>query len=447
MKLRLLKIYDILSDSFWFLPTVMAILAIVAALFSVRIDINMGEGWVHSIKWIWSGGPDGARSVLSIVAGSLMTVTSIVFSLTITTLAQTSSHFGPRILRNFTSDRGVQFTLGTFIATFVYCLLVLRTVRSVEETMFVPYLSVNIGLGLTLASLAILIYFIHHVAQMIQVENLIAVIGQDFQNMLPTFFPASDIKIHSDQTLPNDDYWQNAAAIDATNTGYLQQTDVEQLTYLATQHNLQLKIMHRPGDFLSNGTPLMQAMPPEHVTSEIKSALRECFSFGNNHTPLQDPLFLMQQLVEIAAHALSPGINEPFTAQGCIVWLGAALRGIAKRDVLPAMRYDEKGKWRVLADPLDFNEFVHAAFDQIRLYGANNPAVMISLINTITSLAPDLHRTTDRAVMMQHLQLIRADIIQILNLPDRERVIEKLQGAQRALAAPGSSTTPKSEYE
>lgn len=167
MRLRLLRLRDGLSDSFWFLPTLMAILAGVAALVSVAIDHRVDGDWVKSINWFWSGGADGARSVLSVVAGSVMTVVSIVFSLTIGVLAQTSSHFGPRVLRNFTSDRGVQFTLGTFISTFIYCLLVLRTVRSVSEAAFVPYVSVNLGLALGIASLAVLILYIHHVSQSI----------------------------------------------------------------------------------------------------------------------------------------------------------------------------------------------------------------------------------------------------------------------------------------
>ena len=139
MKLRLIKIRDSLADSFWFLPALMALLAAGLASGSVAIDEALGDGWMRNVSWVWAGGAEGARGVLSVVAGSVMTVVSIVFSLTLTTLAQTSSHFGPRVLRNFTSDRGVQFTLGTFIATFVYCLLVLRTVRSVEESAFVPH--------------------------------------------------------------------------------------------------------------------------------------------------------------------------------------------------------------------------------------------------------------------------------------------------------------------
>jgi len=191
MKLRLIQFRDTLADSFWFLPLLMVLIIGGVALGTVALDHAVGSAWVHDIGWVWSGRADGARGVLSVIAGSVMTVVSIVFSLTVTTLAQTSSHYGPRVLRNFTSDRFVQFTLGTFIATFVYCLLVLRTVRSAEESEFVPYLAVNLGVLFSLASLAVLIFFLHHISQSIQAENLIASVGTDFQRTIPILFPES----------------------------------------------------------------------------------------------------------------------------------------------------------------------------------------------------------------------------------------------------------------
>ncbi|MEO6908901.1 MAG: DUF2254 domain-containing protein [Abditibacteriaceae bacterium] len=447
MKLRLIQIYDALSNSFWFLPTMMALFAAVSAFYSVRIDHSIGSGWVRDIEWIWSGGPDGARSVLSTVAGSLMTVTSIVFSITVSTLAQQSSHYGPRILRNFTSDRGVQFTLGTFIATFVYCLLVLRTVRSVDERMFVPYLSVNIGVVLALVSLMILIYFIHHVAQMLQVGILIAEIGQDFQERLPAFFPQPNGENLNSEDFPDNDFWNHSRVVNSSEIGYLQQVDNGRLLRLATRYDLKLKIEKRPGDFIAIGAPLLRATPAENITDKTAYSLRNCLSLGHQHTPIQDPLFLLQQLVEIAAHALSPGINEPFTAIACIEWLSAALRGVANSDLPSAVLYDKKGQWRVFINPLDFNEMAHAAFDQIRLYGANTPAVMISLINTIASLAPDLHRDNDHAVMIQYLQLIKNDVAQIVNDSDRAKVMERIEVAQRALSNPDMLLMNKSKYE
>ena len=432
---------DTLADSFWFLPTLMALLAATAALGSVALDETLGSDWLHDLGWLWSGGAEGARSVLSVVAGSVMTVISIVFSLTVTTLAQTSSHFGPRVLRNFTSDRGVQFTLGTFIATFVYSLLVLRTVRTqqaLEESSFVPYLSVNIGLLLALASLAVLIYFIHHVSQSIQAENLIADVGLEFQRLLPTLFPERIGLPRRDSTspfqLPDDSDWQSAHVVTTLANGYVQGLDDERLMSLATEHDLILKLERRPGNFVTNTAPLMQVLPAGRVNSTLEQRLRDCFSVGPHRTPHQDALYIVQQLVEIAAHALSPGINEPFTALTCIDWLGASLRGVARRDLPVPLRQDERGRLRVLACSLDFEQMAHAAFDPIRLYGAGNPDVMQHLLKIIADMAPDLHRDQDRIVLVQHARLIGEDAACAGNESDRRRVADRLQKTLRALA-------------
>lgn len=444
MKLRLIQIRDAVADSFWFVPLVMALLAGGAALGSVALDHAIGSGWVQSIGWVWSGGADGARGVLSVVAGSVMTVVSIVFSLTVTTLAQTSLHYGPRVLRNFTSDRFVQFTLGTFVSTFVYCLLVLRTVRSVEESSFVPYVSVNLGVLLALASLAVLIFFIHHVSQSIQAETLIAEVGEDFQKALPVLFPQ---RIGQPQdapastcSAPEQSQWQLARVVESCDAGYLQRVDDEQLIRLAVQHDLILKLEKRPGAFVAGASPLLRVLPPSALDDSIERRLRGCFSLGRHRTPHQDALYIVQQLVEIAAHALSPGINEPFTALTCIDWLGASLLGVAQREVPSPLRQDENGHLRVVASPLDFAAIASAAFDSIRLYGADNPDVMLRLLEVIADIAPVLRRESDREVLVQHANLISADAAQIHNEADRRRVADCLQHTLRALA---QSDTPQ----
>ena len=438
MKLRLIQIRDALADSFWIVPLVIALLAGGAALGSVALDHKLGSGWVQSIGWVWSGGADGARGVLSVVAGSVMTVVSIVFSLTISVLAQTSSHFGPRVLRNFTSDRKVQFTLGTFISTFVYCLLVLRTVRSVEESAFVPYLSVNIGVLLALASLAVLIFFIHHISQSIQAENLIAAVGEDFQNSLTVLFPErigqpqNETSNHCQP--PDENQWQDALQVHADKNGYLQRVDDEHLMRLATEHDCILKLEKRPGDFVALGSPLLQVLDPSVLSPKRQGSLRACFSLGRHRTPHQDALYSIQQLVEIAAHALSPGINEPFTALTCIDWLGASLRGVVERELATPLRHDEAGQLRVVVDTLNFEKIARAAFDQIRIYGASNPDVMLNLLRIIAEIAPVLHRVTDRDVLMQHAGQIGTDAAQIKNEADRKRVAQRLRDTLHALA-------------
>ena len=434
MKLRLIKLRDHLADSFWFLPAVMALLAGGLALCTVAFDHAIGADWIKNISWVFAGGADGARSVLSAISSSVMTVVSIVFSLTIATLSQTSSHYGPRVLRNFTSDRRVQLTMGTFISTFIYCLLVLRTVRSVEESTFVPYLSVTIGVVLALASLAVLIFFIHHVSQSIQAENLIAEVGEDFNEMLETFFPEEIGEERHRKTPPDPSCWTNARRIDARASGYLQRVDETTLMALAVRHDLQLKLEKRPGEFVGQGTPYLRALSAAVTSDGIDGALRDCFSLGFYRTRHQDVLYSLQQLVEIAAHALSPGINEPFTALTCIDWLGTALRGVIRRDLPDPDRYDGDGRLRVLVPVVTFEEFARTTFDQIRVYGADNPDVVMRLLDMIAGLAPDLRRAGDRAVLRHHAGLIGEDAAERLdNQDDRKRAAEHLRSTLDAL--------------
>jgi uncharacterized membrane protein len=431
MKLRFLKIYDLLADSFWFLPSVMALLAAGAALGLVAIDHAIGSAWVKNIGWVWSGGPDGARGVLSVIAGSVMTVVSIVFSLTITSLAQTSSHYGPRVLRNFTSDRGVQGTLGTFIATFVYCLLVLRTVRSVQESQFVPYLAVTVGIVMALASLSVLIFFIHLISQSIQAENLIAEVGRAFQASLPFHFPDHMGTGGDRRDPPVEIDWKQARAVTSSSTGYLQRVDEESIMTLAKRHDLQLKLEKRPGNFVADGTVLFQVLPAARCDEQIVEALRGCLSLGGHRTPHQDPLYSLQQLVEIAAHALSPGINEPFTALVCINWLEASLRGVAACRIPSPERYDDKGRLRVIASTVGFGELAATAFDQVRIYGASNPDVLQGLLEALANLETCFRRPEDREVLLHHAQLMGHDLAQIVNQMDRERVEQRLQEVLR----------------
>lgn len=437
MRARFIVIYTLITDSFWFLPTLMALLSAAAAIGMVRADAVLGAEWSRDISWIWSGSAEGARSVLSVIAGSIMTVVSIVYSLTITSLAQTSSHFGPRVLRNFTSDRGNQFVLGTFIATFVYCLLVLRTVNSEPGSRFVPFLSVNLGVVFALASLGVLIYFIHHISQSIQAENLISGVGVAFQEAVPELFPKRMGQPREETALPAPAAWDSAHVVESAVNGYVLGIDTERLMELAEAHDLLLKLEKRPGDFVTCASALLYALPAERASAAVSEELAKCYSWGNHRSPHQDVLYSVQQLVEIATHALSPGINEPFTALACIDWLGASLRSAAAADLPSPHRHDESGRLRVISPTTSFDELVRASFDQIRAYGCGNAMVVRHLLSTIAELAPHLRRVEDFDTLKVYVELIGADAAcQLGNADDRARVEQaRLQAAARLIAA------------
>lgn len=157
----------------------MAAVAVALALVSVTVDDPVTEWLALNLGWRFTGGAEGASAVLGIIAGSMITIAGVVFSMTLVALSLTSSQLGPRLLRNFMSDTSTQVVLGTFIATFVYCLLVLRTIRRAEEVAFVPHLSVSLGVLLAVAGVGVLIYFIHHVSVSIQANEVAARIGTE----------------------------------------------------------------------------------------------------------------------------------------------------------------------------------------------------------------------------------------------------------------------------
>lgn len=423
MKARLFQIYFSLASSFWFLPALMAVGAAGLALLSVSLDHELGKDVLSDVDFVWSGGAEGARSVLSVIAGSIMTVVSIVFSLTITTLAQTSSHFGPRVLRTFTSDRGNQAVLGTFIATFVYCLMVLRTVRTEDNALFVPFVSVNVGLLMALASLGVLIYYIHHVSRSIQADHLIASVAADFQATLPRVFPRQLGERGPGlcgYAMPDELDAQTVQSLVSPKEGYLLSVNADQLMELAQKHQLVFHLYSRPGEFLIKGACLGNIASNRHVDEKLEEALAGCFEWGHTRTPYQDILFPMQQLAEIAAHALSPGINEPFTAMTCIDWMGACLRAVAQVEPPSPFRYDAEGSLRVVTREISFEEIAGQAFHPIRLYGSSNPALMRHLLGAIGNLRPHLCRTADRDALIRHVELIQEDLHHIVNESERK---------------------------
>lgn len=438
MASRLKIAITLLTESFWFVPAVMALLSGLIAFITINIDHRLGDRWFAGISWVWSGSADGARSVLSVIAGSIMTVVSIVYSLTLSTLAQTSAHFGPRIQRNFTSDRGNQIVLGTFIATFTYSLLVLRTINSEDGSRFVPFLSVNIGVALALASLGVLIYFIHHLSQSIQVDNLIAEVGATFERVAENVHRSDrdGAGESNDPELPPEEAWRDATPVHAAAHGYIMDMDTDRLVRLACEHRLVIRAVRQPGDFTHSGSVIYQVLSAEPVSRPVIDRLLATCSWGTYRTAHQDILYPLQQLVEIACHALSPGINEPFTATTCIDWLAMCLCRVAAEEPLPRALVDNTGTTRVLLDPPSFRDMLDAAFGQIRLYGCENPLIQQHLLQALARMAPCLHRPSDRIAVLEYVNRVETDAERAIANPyDRDTVLNACATARSLLGA------------
>jgi uncharacterized membrane protein len=319
-------------SSYWFLPSLMTVGAILLALGLVAVDRAKGD-WVSGLWLIVASQPDGARQLLATVAGSMITVAGVTFSMTLLMVSFASAQLGPRLVPRFLRDRGNQVVLGMFIATFIYCLIVLRTVRSAEEAgasgsvAFVPHLATLAGVLLALLSVAVLIYFLHHVPMRINASSVIGLLGNELLLRLEREFPRAD---EGGAGLRWPDESGDGAEIRLEEAGcYLRIVDYDGLVDLAKRTDRRLTTLVAPGAFCVPDAPIVR-IHGGPVNDACRRELRGLFSWGGDRTPDQDILFLVDQLAEIAGKALSTGINDQFTALLCVDQMERVLCAAAK---------------------------------------------------------------------------------------------------------------------
>lgn len=398
-----LRVWQSIRYSYWFVPLLMLAGAIALSFLTIKIDEDLTGSRKSWIELLYKGGPSGARAILSTVAGSMITVAGVVFSVTIVSLSLASSQFGPRLLRNFMSDLGNQIVLGTFIATFLYCLLVLRVVRGEDYDIFVPHVSVLTGLMLAICSLCVLVYFIHHISTGIQASSVIARVGHDMDSVMASLFPDEcevDVREHVPPELEGE--W---GEVTASRDGYVQAIDCDSLVEMARKHDVIVEVGRRPGHFVMRGMWVARVFPASRSNPKIEQEIWETFLLGSQRTQTQDIEYDIFQLVEIAVRSLSTGVNDPFTAINCIDLLGGALNTLAQRQMPRSALKDKDDKLRLVRLVVTFKGLADAAFNQIRQNGAKTPAVALRLLETIYRVHDGCPSAERRACLREHGRL------------------------------------------
>ena len=404
---RFRAILDSLRSSLWFLPALMIIGAATLAQGLVEIDANMDrtrlqERW----PWLFGVGAAGARGMLATIASSMITVAGVAFSITIVALTLASSQYTSRILRNFMRDRPNQIVLGAFVGIFVYCLVVLRTIRGGDEGAFVPPLAVLVAVLLAFVGIACLIFFIHHIASGIQAETIIKAAADETLDAIDRLFPdemgeEADAQ-QSSGTHIDESRWQ---PIGALRTGFIQGVNSESLLKAARQHETVIRMERGVGEFIVEGAPLISiagAAPDNKFADRIDSI----FTIDHQRTMLQDAGFGVRQIVDVALKALSPGVNDTTTAVTCVHYLSAILARLASRRVESSYRMDTSehgGELRVIARGPTFEGMLAEAFDQIRQNAQGNVAVLLAMLTALEVI-------TGRTVDAPRLDALRVQV-------------------------------------
>jgi uncharacterized membrane protein len=382
LKSYILNTLDDIRSSYWFIPLVMAIIAAALSYVGIRVDTAIGDTAPDWLGWLFDNQPEGARAVLSTVAGSMVTVGGVVFSITLVSVSNAAFQFGPRLLTTFMRDRSNQITLGTFTATFLYCLLVLRAVQSAPAdasdemaSEFVPHIALLGAIALAICSIGVLIYFIHHVPQSIHVSRLVAGIGGELCSQLDERFPTplGEGSKTSDRGALEEKL-SDGRAIRVKKSGYIRIIDGDSLIALATKYDLMIELLCLPGGFITSGDAAMRVVGLEaHEDCDaIEDELRAVVALGAMRTPMQDAGFLAEELSEIALRALSPGVNDPHTAITAMHWMGAALTLLGEREDLSSVRRDENDAPRVLAPVDGFDNLMRASLWRVLPFAARN---------------------------------------------------------------------------
>jgi uncharacterized membrane protein len=392
--IKLSRFWINIKSSIWLIPSIFAILAIVLAIASIALDRYVQSSGLIPDQWfIFDVGSEGARGVLGVIAGSIITVTGVVFSITVVALQLASSQFTPRVLRSFITDRTNQIVFGSFIATFTYALLVQRTVRSASDDFerFVPAISVNIAVLLSLVSIGLLIRFIDHITRSIRASQIIHRVSTDLREAIDTLFPEkfghpapTELEqLEADLALRGE-----ALQVCATEAGYLQTINAHTIFHLKPEAPLTIRMEQNIGDFVLPGEVLFSVWTEAtEDEQQICCDLRKACVLGLSRTNEQDVAWGLIELSDIAIKALSPGINDPTTAAMVIDRLGESLVMLGNRALPDTLRTGADGQVQVITQRISFAHAVEVSFGRIRHYSADHPMIKAQLNKVMNRVA------------------------------------------------------------
>ena len=426
MRAHLAYYYHRLSESFWFLPSLITLFAVLLSVGTLTLDRHPPEQLYEILPWSAGLDRSNARLIISTISGSIITAASLVFSLTLVALTLAASQLGPRLLSMFMRDRLTQVVLGSFVGTFVFTLLILASLGDTAEGLQVPRASIFAALLLTLLSFALLIAFIHRLSSSLNAEVVVARLAQNLETQLSGLLSEK-----SDDTEPESDRetaWDAGASIASARCGYLQAVDSAALVEVACEHDTEIRLLCRPGHFLQKGESIAEVRDAPEDLEGFAKGVRGALVFGRVRTDAEDPEYAVRAIVEIALRALSPGVNDPYTAVTCTDWLGERLRQILTGQLPARLQRDDSGAIRLRRLDLTVGRYFDAAFNDLRQSAEGNVSVLIRIAETLARLDKVAEGSEARDAILRHSKLIaRACKRSVPEEEDREDMQERLE--------------------
>jgi uncharacterized membrane protein len=406
-------IWDRMSVNFLFIPGVMALGAVLLAWSMYWLDVQIPNEVLNTSRFIISGSVGELRGYLFAMATAVLTTAGVVFTLLTLPLSTVAAQYGSRLLRIFLGDRTTQFVLGMFVATFAYCIFSALGIPAAEIQPEGPQITTTIGMYLLIAAFASLILLVQHISTMLQAPNIAAAAGVELLEVIrETNQPETrggEYQRQTGRSPPDSMTEAEAHPVRATEVGYIQYVDPEYILPLSEKKDIIIHIVPKPGAFVRSGMVIALVWPADRVDNDLDNEIRNTFHLGNQRTPTQDVEYAVNQLTEMAVRAMSPAINDPFTAMTCLDYIGAGLALFVRQGAISPNIYDSHGQLRLVFDPVTFDELLSAAFDMLRHASSDNANVLLHMLETINVISQETKSPDAREKLLRHVTLIQGE--------------------------------------
>ena len=429
-------LWDYVGGALWVLPTLSVVVFLLAGAVLSRVDVDEGS---PLSRLAFQGTAEDARSLLIVVSSTMITVTGLVFALTIVALQIASGQYSPRLLRNFMRDRGTQLVLSIFVGAFAYSTAGLYTVgvQGAGQEAFVPRLAVSGSLALAVASVGVLIYFIHHLARSIQIDSIMKQVEREALSVIAEVYPRQLRDREPEELCPSPP--PEAVGLPSARSGYVQAVHPEPLVRAAVDHDLMIVLAKQVGDHVVAGTPIAWAWSrspgrPPPGADAVDGPVAEGVQVGFERTMVQDVGFGIRRLVDIANKALSPAINDPYTGVQAVHHLSVLLCALARLRLGDWMIRDGDGELRAAVPRPTFPDYLRLGTAQIRRFGAAEPGLTRALIVLLRDAGASSATEDRRRACAHHIRLVLDDARRATAQPaDVEAVAAEAATALRAV--------------
>lgn len=423
---KLYNYWQLLKGSLWLIPAICCFLYFSSSLILYEVEVRLFPR-IDLPDVFFNGSAEDAKSVTMTLLSSMITMATLSISITVVALSLAASQLGPRLIKTFMEDQRTQIYIGLFFGVVVACFMLTVILHDASPKAITPHVTISYVFTLCFANLFVLLAFVNHVAKSIIADNVILKVSNELINAVSRLTKSREYAYYkSDKKEVSwpDNFENQSKHLCFKRSGYAQHIDYEHLASLSLEHNLYLNVRFRPGRFLISGQDGIHIYPAAHATEEVEKSILDSFIIGDTRTSTQDIEYSIRHLVEIASRALSPGINDSFTAITVLDYLSKALGKLFENEIPLEWIEDEKSTTRICVERVSEQTIIFSAFDQIRNDGAKKPEIIRRILEKLDVLLALSHTTSQKSAIKDLIDDVKIDIE---NLDSKNRQYHQLK--------------------